>query len=110
MVHILLKKLDHSTQALFEPSLEDNKKLVRLCELLRFIEHRFQALETREKSYESGGGKDRAKPITAAASPMPNCHICGMAGHPIYYCERFLKMPPAERLQLVQKKTLRNCF
>ncbi|GBP97208.1 hypothetical protein EVAR_67633_1 [Eumeta japonica] len=67
IVHILLKKLDHSTQALFEQSLEDNKKLISLSELLKFIEHRFQALETRGKSYESGITRE-VTPSTATKS------------------------------------------
>ncbi|GBP09649.1 hypothetical protein EVAR_72107_1 [Eumeta japonica] len=71
IVHILLKKLDLSTQTLFDQSLEDNKSLVCLDELLKFIEHRLQALETRGRSGESGGARDRAK-IIASATSNPN--------------------------------------
>ena len=108
LIHLLVKKLDRQNHLLYEQSLKNPRDLQTIEEFLGFLKNRFEALEV----VSLIGGRDKAKAVTAVAtSNYEGCKVCGIKGHPLYYCERFLKMSAAERLKWTQKRNLCvNCF
>ena len=107
LAHIVLRKVDDETQRAFEQSLDDNKRLLKIDEVLKFMEHRFQSLEVRGKDEKHNStSKATAAPVVSA-----NCAMCESKDHAIYLCKKFIEMKPKQRSQWVQNNKLCiNCL
>lgn len=103
--HIMLKKLDHKTHALYEQSIEDSRATQQLSQLLAFLEKRFQALEAIGKSSQANKNTDekqKQKHFTSTALVVANVKeskpLCECSDkHKIYKCPVFLKLSTKER-------------
>jgi len=109
LLQILVKKLDRHTHVLYESQIKNPRELQSMKDFLKFLEQRFQALESlgnkeKGKSHENQGG---AKPkATSATVTSSQCRFCAEKGHAIYYCKKFIEMKPKERLNWVTKQRL----
>lgn len=104
LVHILLHKMDEETQTAFEQSLTDNKRLITIEELLKFLERRFQSLETRAKNDKVA---TRTCALTTATESNTKCKICKGEAHKIYACKKFTNAELNQRWKWV--KDLQLC-
>lgn len=96
VVHLILKKVDKESRTLFEQSLDDPRSSPSLSELLKFIESRFQTLETITHS-------DEKRKTTAIAIESNGCVMCSLGNHKIYKCKKFLSLSGADREKSVQR-------
>ena len=116
LLQLLVKKLDRHTHGLYEASIKNPRELQSIKEFLKFLEQRFQALESmgsKEKSKQDKINNQKEKnKATSSVVSSSLCKVCNGKEHPLYTCERFKNnMTPAERLNWVQKQRLCvNCF
>lgn len=109
--HIILKKLDATSHAHYEQSLQNPREVQQLDQLLDFIELRFQALESLgPKTRSDRTQKPKTTLVAAASQSKLTCITCQLH-HPLFKCSKFLMLSPAERLERV-KATNRciNCL
>ncbi|XP_037930364.1 uncharacterized protein LOC119665129, partial [Teleopsis dalmanni] len=108
LVHLLLRKLDAETLTAFEQGLTDNKRLITIDELLKFLEHRFQSLEAR------GKGDSSFTRTCASATKFglsKTCPICNKDGHMVYACKKFETANLSQRWNWVKEFNLCvNCL
>lgn len=113
LLQILIKKLDRNTHILYESSITTPREVQTIDHFLRFLEQRFQALESlgqkeRPKKVEN---QNSPKMTTTASLLSTACKGCDAKDHAIYYCKNFIQMTPKERYQWVQdKKLCINCL
>lgn len=116
LLQLLVKKLDRHTHGLYEASIKNPRELQSIKNFLKFLEQRFQALESmgskeKPKQDKNNTHKEKNK-ATASIVSSSLCKVCNGKEHPLYTCEKFKNnMTPAERLNWVQKQRLCvNCF
>lgn len=121
VMHIIIQKLDKVTLRAYEQSLNEPTKIQPLNELLKFIETRFQSLETitNEKGKQNNQNKNE-KPnpekqqqqwsVRNYHANTAACTICkGL--HGIFGCKKFTEMSTWDRNQTVKtSKLCRNCL
>lgn len=122
IAHIVIQKLDHESHKLYEQGLEKPRELPTYEILYRFLENRFQSLESlkdskkrenslQPKTYRTMKNQDwsRYKTYHSAANSV-KCSLCHEA-HKIYACHRFKTLPVQERIYFVQSNKLcANCL
>ncbi|XP_045446707.1 uncharacterized protein LOC123654893 [Melitaea cinxia] len=128
LVHIITKKLDTVTYNDYKEARKMPRELPSLSELMDFLESKFIALEpsgirdremsssfkkynqqksVNNKTYkpqfqkEHRYGKLINKEYQSVATYMSNCPICDKK-HPLYKCEKFIKLTPGERYQIIK--------
>ncbi|XP_045455981.1 uncharacterized protein LOC123665764 [Melitaea cinxia] len=137
LVHIITKKLDTVTYNDYKEARKMPRELPSLSELMDFLESKFIALEpsgirdremlssfkkynqqksVNNKTYkpqfqkEHRYGKLINKEYQSVATYMSNCPICDKK-HPLYKCERFIKLTPGERYRIIEDFNLcHNCL
>lgn len=117
LVRITMRKMDAKSIDAFEDTLSDTKEVPELETLLKFLEKRFQKLDQVKlilpgKSQQKFGTNERVRANAAntSAAKSVSCFLC-KGSHPLYKCERFLKLSAPERLSYAQKESLCvNCL
>lgn len=110
-LHILLSKLDPSTQQKWEAKLSTMKDIPTLQYLYDVIEKRIRMLEIEPPlARKSSKPEFRKKSSLHASGNEIKCHVCGK-DHLIYKCPDLNKATPQERLKMTNDKRLcHNCF
>jgi len=115
LVHLLTLKLDSLTLREWRTSLAGNE-LPSLKQLLDFIAHRCQVLESITRAGCTSARKveaksqPNAKRTSCAATVKPKCNFC-QGEHVIYYCKNFVAFPVSQRLaEIRSRKLCVNCL
>lgn len=110
LVNIILPKLDKETRKNFELSKSDNE-VIKFQELLSFLEKRSSVLENinrgsaiKSNKFQVPFNKHKALVINENQTSK-QCCVCKNS-HPIFKCEKFLKLTPEERFEIVKNKKL----
>ncbi|XP_037910069.1 uncharacterized protein LOC119650916 [Hermetia illucens] len=111
LLHILLKKLDKVTHALYEQTLTSPRELQPVDAFLAFLERRFQSLEalcSDKKSTTQNKPTNRTSAlISIKDSQSLQCKNC-KGSHRIYTCEAFKQLSIWDRVAKI--KQLRLCL
>lgn len=122
IVYLLLNKLDHETKVLWSREIINKSPTVH--NFMTFLMGRMKSLEkcqdTENSFISNQGGKSHTTPVTKhsrnistvlTAPVQAKCIACGQTGHPIFRCQTFLDMSPADRYELVRKfNRCRKCL
>lgn len=102
--YILRTKLDHDTTSAYELSLKNPKQLQKAEDLLKFIDHRCQTLESLRSKPDIGrnNGNPRAHAVTSQAQ---QCIMCPK-NHELYHCDKFKELPIKKRCEFVQTNSI----
>lgn len=108
ILYILLNKVPFETRKVYEQALINPTEEQKVDEFFDFLHKRCQVLESIEgnmKRLERRTVKPQQQSNTNY-TPKGNCAYCNDANHPIYLCDRFKKLPLAERKETVKTKML----
>ncbi|XP_063839096.1 uncharacterized protein LOC135088143 [Ostrinia nubilalis] len=138
LVHILTQKLDTQSYTDYVESVNDPRELPTLEELLHFLETKFTILESARRKqdnvipknqasnqgskYQSNNQFKHSFSTNTKIIPQPTyntkvvsskntkCSLCNNE-HGIFFCPKFLEMPPYNRLKTVNRLNLcPNCL
>jgi len=113
LLQLMTKKLDRHTHMLYETSLKNPREVQEISIFLKFLEQRFQALESlgpKDKTNKNEKQNSSNK-ATSASVISANCNMCDSKDHAIYLCKKFTEMKPKQRYQWVQNhKLCINCL
>ncbi|XP_037926691.1 uncharacterized protein LOC119661419 [Hermetia illucens] len=111
LLHILLKKLDKVTHALYEQTLTSPRELQLVDALLAFLERHFQSLEAlcsdKRSTTQNKPTKRTSALISTKDSQSLQCKNCE-GSHRIYTCEAFKQLSIWDRVAKI--KQLRLCL
>lgn len=113
-LHVLLSKLDPSTQQKWEAKSSTMKDIPKLQCLYDVVEKRIRMLEVesetvRETKKISKNEPLRKKSSLHASGKSIKCHVC-QKDNLIYKCPELNKATPQERLRMINdKKLCHNC-
>lgn len=139
LVHILSQKLDSQSLNDYLESVSQPRELPNLKEFLDFLEGKFISMETMGRKQESTSQKayssyrikqgqvnkpsyninknynvvqsNNMKMMSAQNATRPDCTFCQAPDHGLYYCEKFLRMPPYLKRKKVRELNLcQNCL
>ncbi|XP_037960644.1 uncharacterized protein LOC119689804 [Teleopsis dalmanni] len=111
MVHVIIRKLDKASHTAFEQSLEDSRRIIPLKELLRFLEGRFQALESMTNGNHKQSHKPRHPAVALAATDSGSKCITCNSSHQLFSCEIFKRKSIQQKYDLLKRhKLCTNCM
>lgn len=107
IVQVITRKIDIQSMAAYEQQLKNPKEVQKLEDLLKFIEARFQSLETVNLNIISNQQTPRKEQTTEAQSTIRRlCEFCRSATHSIFKCITFRKLSPSERMSHANRNHL----
>lgn len=113
--NIMLKKLDKESRKNFE-ILQKTKEVPTFDEFIIFLEQREAVLLSVDRNCFFESKTITKKPYNFPAKNKvvlvnenfvnKNCIICSNGSHPVYRCEKYMKLTPRKRFELVKLKNL----
>ena len=87
--HIVLRRMDTESLTIFEQGLNDNRRLVTIDEVLKFLERRFQSFEAHGRSEATTTKATKTCASVTNPNQTSNCQICKKEPHKAYACKTF---------------------